>query len=87
MQPYQFLSFRVFAEMHLGNARQTKIDDSFEGENPSTSGAQLTEASLSDLSNAKVSKVVPYIYHKYIHRCNTLLCLSNCLNNLLAAFW
>ncbi|XP_031129234.1 guanine nucleotide exchange factor SPIKE 1 isoform X1 [Ipomoea triloba] len=46
----------IETEMHLGNARQTKIDDSFEGENPSTSGAQLTEASLSDLSNAKVSK-------------------------------
>ncbi|VFQ74893.1 unnamed protein product [Cuscuta campestris] len=45
----------IETEMHLSNARQTLIDDSFEGESLSTSEVPLT-ASFSDLSNAEVSK-------------------------------
>lgn len=45
--------------MHLANARRPKIEDSIDGEIPSTSGAQLSEDNFADLSNAKVSKVVP----------------------------
>ncbi|CAH9114188.1 unnamed protein product [Cuscuta europaea] len=46
----------IETEMHLSNVRQVKIDDSFVGENPSTSAVQMTDASLYDLSNLKVSK-------------------------------
>ncbi|CAL5336392.1 unnamed protein product [Camellia sinensis] len=44
------------AEMHLANARQTKIDDTTDDDIPSTSGRQFTDATFSDSSHSKVSK-------------------------------
>ncbi|KAL7213783.1 hypothetical protein ACSBR2_016341 [Camellia fascicularis] len=45
-------------EMHLANARQTKIDDATDDDIPSTSGRQFTDATFSDSSHSTVSKLV-----------------------------
>ncbi|XP_057477966.1 guanine nucleotide exchange factor SPIKE 1 [Actinidia eriantha] len=46
----------IETEMHLANARQTKIDDATDDEMPSTSGRQFTDATFSDSACSKVSK-------------------------------
>ncbi|KAA8534720.1 hypothetical protein F0562_029838 [Nyssa sinensis] len=48
----------IETEMHLANARQTKIGDTTDDDIPSTSGRQFTEHAFSDLSCSKVSKHV-----------------------------
>ncbi|WMV40904.1 hypothetical protein MTR67_034289 [Solanum verrucosum] len=55
-QIYEGPDTDIETEMHLANARRSKIEDSIDGEIPSTSGTQLSEDNFSDLSNAKVSK-------------------------------
>ncbi|XAR56047.1 hypothetical protein NMG60_11036336 [Bertholletia excelsa] len=46
----------IETEMHLANARQTKVDDATDDEVPSTSGRQFTDADLSDPLCSKVAK-------------------------------
>ncbi|PHT28924.1 Guanine nucleotide exchange factor SPIKE 1 [Capsicum baccatum] len=55
-QIYEGPDTDIETEMHLANARRPKIEDSIDGEMPSTSGTQLSEDNFSDLSNAEVSK-------------------------------
>ncbi|CAL5427374.1 unnamed protein product [Camellia sinensis] len=46
----------IETEMHLANARQTKIDDATDDDIPSTSGRQFADATFSDSSHSRVSK-------------------------------
>lgn len=46
----------IETEMHLANARQTKIDDASDDDIPSTSGRQFTDATIPESLRSKVSK-------------------------------
>lgn len=46
----------IETEMHLANARQTKVEDSADDELPSTSGTQFTESSFSGSLSSQIPK-------------------------------
>ncbi|THG06843.1 hypothetical protein TEA_030025 [Camellia sinensis var. sinensis] len=56
-QIFEGLDTDIETAMHLANARQTKIDDATDDDIPSTWGRQFTDATFSDSSHSKVSKV------------------------------